>query len=87
SLALEGSIRRGQVLGTRSFNKKFYIILRTFFDRHGPKILKALKDGGMRVSQIASETGVDEDGIRAILYLLAESGDVSEKRKDFFTLA
>ncbi|MDE1828496.1 MAG: hypothetical protein KGH65_05035 [Candidatus Micrarchaeota archaeon] len=87
SLALEGSIRRGQVLGTRSFNKKFYIILRTFFDRHGPKILKALKDGGMRVSQIASEIEVDEDGVRAILYLLAESGDVSEKRKDFFTLA
>jgi len=87
SLALEGSIRRGQVLGTRSFNKKFYIILRTFFDKYGPKILKTLKQDDMKVSQIASEIGVDEDGIRAILYLLAESGDVSEKRKDFFTLA
>ncbi|HVA82712.1 MAG TPA: hypothetical protein VNF06_00940 [Candidatus Aquilonibacter sp.] len=87
SLALEQSIRRGMVLGTRSFNKKFYIIMRSYFDRHGAKILKALKDGEMKVGQIAREVGIDEDGARAILYLLAESGDVSEKKKDLFTLA
>ncbi|MDE1846042.1 MAG: hypothetical protein KGH53_02070 [Candidatus Micrarchaeota archaeon] len=87
SLALEQSIRRGMVLGTRSFNKKFYIILRSYFDRHGAKILKALKDGEMKVTQIAREVEIDEDGARAILYLLAESGDVSEKKKDVFTIA
>lgn len=87
SLALEQSIRRGMVLGTRSFNKKFYIILRSYFDRHGSKILKALKDGEMKVLQIAKEVGINEDGARAILYLLAESGDVSEKKRDLFTLA
>ncbi|MDE1870003.1 MAG: hypothetical protein KGH71_03395 [Candidatus Micrarchaeota archaeon] len=87
SLALEQSIRRGMVLGTRSFNKKFYIIMRSYFDRHGAKILKALKDGELKVAQIAKEVGIDEDGARAILYLLAESGDVSEKKKDLFTLA
>ncbi|MGI0141438.1 MAG: hypothetical protein ACREBF_02180 [Candidatus Micrarchaeales archaeon] len=87
SSALEASIRHGQVLGTRSFNKKFYIILRAFFDKYGGKIMKTLKDGDMKVAQVASEVGVDEDGVRAILYLLAESGDVTEKRRDLFTLA
>lgn len=87
SLALEQSIRKGMVLGTRSFNKKFYIILRSYFDRYGSKILKALKDGELKVAQISKEVEIDEDGARAILYLLAESGDVSEKKRDLFTLA
>jgi antitoxin component of MazEF toxin-antitoxin module len=87
SLALEESIRQGLVLGTRSFSKKFYILLRSFFDKHSSRILKALRDGESRIGEISSEVGVEEDGARAILYLLAESGDVSEKRRDVFELA
>ncbi len=87
SLALENSIRQGLVVGTRAFNKKFYIVLRNFFDRNSGKIMKTLKEGEMGVDQIARDTNIDEDGVRAVLYLLAESGDVSEKKKDFFALA
>jgi len=87
SLALEESVRQGLVLGTRAFNKKFYIVMRQFFDRYGSKFLKELEKGEARVSDIAAKYNVDEDGARAILYLLAESGDVSEKRKDLFELA
>ncbi len=87
SLALESSIRQGLVVGTRAFNKKFYIVLRSFFDRYNGKIIKSLKDGEKKVDQLAKEVGTEEDGVRAILYLLAESGDVSEKKRDFFALA
>ena len=87
SLALEDSIRHGQVLGTRAFNKKFYIILRSYFERNGGKIIKELKGGDKKVWDIASGIGVEEDGVRGILYLLSESGEVSEKRRDTFTLA
>ncbi|MDE1825813.1 MAG: hypothetical protein KGH61_04690 [Candidatus Micrarchaeota archaeon] len=87
SLALEDSIRHGQVLGTRAFNKKFYIILRSYFNRNGAKIIKELKGGDKKVWDIASNIDVEEDGVRGILYLLSESGEVSERRRDVFTLA
>ena len=87
SLALEQSIRQGKVLGTRSFNKKFYIVTRMFFDMHNPDIMKAMRKGSSRTSEIAEAAGLEEEAARAILVLLAENGDVREKRKDYFALA
>ncbi|MDE1834193.1 MAG: hypothetical protein KGH64_02545 [Candidatus Micrarchaeota archaeon] len=87
SLTLEQSIRHGQVLGTRAFNKKFYIVLRSYFDSHGGNILKKLRERSYRVSDIAKELSINEDGARSILYLLSENGDVSEKKRDTFTIA
>ncbi len=86
SLALEDSIRSGKVLGIRAFNKKFYIVLRAFFDKNSGKIIKELKEGPKSVSELVKQTSLNEDGIRAMLYLLSEQGDVSERRKDTFTL-
>ena len=87
SLALEESIRQGFVLGTRAFNRKFYIVLRTFIEKNSANIVKAIRSGSNKVSEIAKEANIDEDGTRAILYLLSESGDVSEKRRDYFVIA
>lgn len=87
SLALEESIRRGLVLGTRAFNKKFYIVTRQFFDKHNPSVLKSLREGKSKVDELAKSVGIDEDGARAILYLLSENGDAREKRRDIFVLA
>ena len=86
SLALEDSVRHGLVLGTRAFNRKFYIILRDFFNNNSGKVLKSLKEGPKSVGELAKDTGMDEDAIRAMLYLLAEQGDASERRRDIFAL-
>jgi hypothetical protein len=87
SLALEQSIRHGQVLGTRAFNKKFYIVMRTYFDKNSSAILKKLREKAWKVSDLSSELSIDEEGVRGILYLLSENGDVSEKKRDTFTIA
>ena len=86
SVAVEDSIRSGKVLGIRAFNKKFYIILRTFFDKNSSRVIKELKEGPKGVKDIVKDTGLNDDAVRAILYLLSEQGDVSERRKDIFTL-
>ncbi len=87
SLAVEESIRHGQILGIRSFNnKKFYIATRWFLNANSGKILKSIGEGS-RVDDVAEKTGVSEEGVRSILYLLSENGDVREKKKDFFVLA
>ncbi len=87
SMSLEESIRRGQVLGTRAFNKKFYIVLRPFMEKKTEIIIKTLRSGEKKVSEVAEETKMDEDAVRSILYLLSENGDVSEKRRDLFVLS
>ncbi len=87
SSALEDSIRHGLVLGTRAFNKKFYIGLRGYINKNAAKILKLIDQKSMSISDIANETSVDEDGVRTILYVLSESGDVIEVKKDIFRSA
>jgi hypothetical protein len=89
SLLLEQSIRHGQVLGTRSFskNREFYIMLRSYFDRYAQGILKKLRERSYRVADIAKELGLSEDGARGILCILAENGDVMEKKREVFQIA
>lgn len=86
SLALEMSIRQGQILGTRAFNKKYYIVMRTFLERNSAKLVKELRAGPKSVAALAETISVDEDGVRGILYLMAEQGDVTENRRDTFAL-
>ena len=86
SSLLEDSIKHGQVFGTRAFNRKFYILLRAFLEKNSGQILKALRAGDKKVPELVEETGLSEGGIRAILYFLAEAGDVIEKKRDVFRL-
>lgn len=86
SVAVQDSIRSGKVLGIRAFNKRFYIVLRSFFEKNSGKVIKELKSGPKNVADIAKSTELNEDAIRAMLYLLSEQGDVSERRRDIFTL-
>ena len=87
SAALEDSIRQGLVLGTRAFNKKFYICLRGFINKNASKILKSIDQKSTSISDIVEGTGIEEDGVRSILYVLSESGDVTEVRRDIFRVA
>jgi len=81
---LENSIRSGSVIGTRAFNKKYYIVLRSFVNRNATKIIKALDKKAVSVAEIAKAVDMDEEGVRSVLYMLSEFGDVSEVRRDVF---
>lgn len=89
SLLLEQSIRHGQVLGTRSFskNREFYILSRAYFDKYAQSILKKLREKSYRLADLSKELNMDEDGARGILCILAESGDVMERKKELFSIA
>ena len=87
SKELEESIHSGLVLGTRAFNKKFYIVLKSFFERNCGKIVKELKSGPTSITDLSKKTNIEDGAVRAILYLMAEQGDVSERRNDVFSLA
>jgi bifunctional DNA-binding transcriptional regulator/antitoxin component of YhaV-PrlF toxin-antitoxin module len=83
--AIEESIHQGQVVGQRAFkNRKFYVALRSYVNKISPRVLKVLSDKRMSVAEIAAATDTPEDGVRAVLYILADSGDVIEKKSDIF---
>jgi len=84
SAALEESIRNGLVVGTRAFNKKFYIMLKSFVNKNAPKIFEVLGKKTARVDEISRLSKLEENAVRAILYILAEGGEVSEVKKDLF---
>lgn len=84
SAELEQSIRTGQVVGTRAFNKKYYITLKSFVSKNAQKLFKAIGTKNTSVPDLSKATGIDEEGIRAILYILAEQGEVTETRRDIF---
>ncbi len=84
SASLEDSIRRGSVVGIRAFNKKFYVATKAFIAKSLPKIGKMIGSKGVSVADISKETGMDQDGVRAVLYIMADNGDVTEVRKDVF---
>ncbi len=87
STMLEESIRQGLVVGTRAFDKKFYIAVKAFVASNTQKLLRIISPTGKRIDEIAKEANMDEDAVRTILYILAEDGDVTEARKDFFKIA
>ncbi len=86
SVELEEEIRRGLVLGTRAFNKKYYIVHRAFVNKNSPKLIDALKYKDMSTDELSKKTGVDADGVRSIMFILAENGEVMEARRDLFSL-
>ncbi len=86
SLKLESEIRSGLVIGTRAFNKKYYIVYRSFMNKHSPEIISALRGKDMSTEDLAKRTGLDLDGVRSIMFILSERGEVMEKRRDFFSI-
>ncbi len=86
SMLLENSIKSGNVLGTRAFNKKYYIAQRSFINKNATRIIRALDKKAISAQEISRITGIEEDGVRSILYILSESGDISETKRDFFKI-
>ena len=87
STALEDSIRRGLVVGTRAFNKRFYIAMRSFINGNMPAIMAQISGKNVPVQELAKACKMSDDAVRTVLYILSESGEVTEVRKDIFRAA
>ena len=86
SKSMEESIRTGTIIGTRAFNKKFYIGLKKFIVNNTPKIIGVIGSKKMSVDEISKQLNIEPDGILTILYILAENGEVTELKENIFKL-
>ncbi|MBI4361348.1 AbrB/MazE/SpoVT family DNA-binding domain-containing protein [Candidatus Micrarchaeota archaeon] len=79
----EAAIKSGDVKGVRGFDKKFYLVSRRFFETNARRILSALSEekDSLELSQTLK---LPEEGIKALLYVLKEEGEVIEKKRGAF---
>jgi len=76
-------MKSGAVVGVKGFDGKFYVVTRNYFEKSQETISAVLKED-MSVDAIATAGKLDADGCRAVLRLMAENGEVIEKRRGIF---
>ena len=85
---LEPDIKSGEILGTRGFDKKYYIAQKKFYGIWESRI-RALLRGRKEANEaeIASALGMSEVACRVALELMREQGEIIEKKKGNYALA
>jgi hypothetical protein len=80
---LQPQMKSGAVVGVKGFDGKFYIVTRDYFSKARSAIDAALKDQ-MDSATVAAAVKLDPEGCLAVLRLMAENGDIIEKKKGVF---
>jgi len=79
----KSAIKSGKIKGLKGFDGRFYIARMDYVSKMSPFILKQLETE-RSIDEIAGNLKVEPDAVRAVLHLLAEAGDVIEKRKGVY---
>ncbi len=79
----KAEIKSGKVKGLKGFDGRFYIAKMDYVSRMSPLIIKQL-DTERSIDEIAANLNVEPDAVRTVLHILAEAGDVIEKRKGVY---
>ncbi|MFA5383047.1 MAG: hypothetical protein WC356_07805 [Candidatus Micrarchaeia archaeon] len=88
SKQLKEEIKKGEIKGIRGFDGKFYIASSEFYNKNKDLILKILEENknGLKISEIALKTKLEENACLVVLRLLAEDGEIIEKGKNVFKI-
>jgi len=82
---LEKAIKKGDILGTRGFDKKFYIADRAFYGEWNNKITPLITGKEKRVPEICNAINMSEVACRVALELMRDQGEIIEKKRGFYT--
>ncbi|MFH1285428.1 MAG: hypothetical protein ABIH99_02485 [Candidatus Micrarchaeota archaeon] len=86
SAKLEKRIKAREILGTRGFDRKFYVASARFFRALHEKILPILQAGDGFSESISAKLSERETACRTVLMLMADEGEVIEKKRGLFEL-
>ena len=86
SVSINSEMKRGDVVGIKGFDGKFYAVTKDYLQRGRESIIKHLKED-MPIGAIAEASKIDQNGALAIMRLMSEAGEIVEKRKGVFALA
>lgn len=83
---LEEQKKAGEIIGTRGFDRTFYIVRKKLYDALVEKTRKAIERGGTP-SQVAETLKTSETLARTMLEIMKEEGEAIEKQKNVFYIA
>lgn len=80
---LNGQMKSGAVVGVKGFDGKFYVVTREYFNSSQAKVAQVLKEE-MDAPSVAVASKLDPEGCMAVLRLMAENGEIIEKKRGVF---
>ncbi|MFH0737127.1 MAG: hypothetical protein V1827_00165 [Candidatus Micrarchaeota archaeon] len=80
---LGSEMKSGAFVGVKGFDGKFYIVSRNYFNSAQSSIGSALKED-MDAPSVAAAAKLDPEGCLAVLRLMAENGEIIEKKRGVF---
>ncbi len=80
---LASEMKSGAVVGVKGFDGKFYAVTRTYFTKAQAAIVAVMKEP-MDADSVAAAAKLEPEGCRAVLRLMAENGDLIEKKRGIF---
>lgn len=83
---LKGEISSRAVVSARGFDKKAFLVTRSFFDENAPKVMRALREKDLALPAICEASKLPQEACAALLCVLEEQGEILEKRKGLFQL-
>lgn len=83
----EEQIKKGEIVGLRAFDGRYYVITAPFAEEWEPKVSLLLSGGEKNPEEMAVQFGIAPEGCRAILLNLCEKGEAIEKHKGKFAKA
>lgn len=87
SAKLEQEIKSGEILGTRGFDRKYYVAQRRFYDAWSSRIWQLLRQGERGCADVAKALGMSEVACKVALELMREQGEIIEKKKGLYAIA
>jgi hypothetical protein len=84
SQTFSAEMKKGDVIGVKGFDGRFYVVTREYLEKSEKAVNSILKEG-MDIESIAQAAKMDAEGCSAVMRLMAEKGDVLEKKKGIFS--
>jgi hypothetical protein len=86
SQTLERRIKAGEIIGTRGFDKRFYVAKTAWFSVVSEKIRELMKQGPKNILELKNSLKISEEACKVVLEIMNEHGDVIEKKRGYYEL-
>ena len=80
-------LKNETVKGIRGFDRRYYVLRRSFLMENESRLLPMLENGPANVKQLSEKLGLDENAVMVLLMILGDDGEVIELKKGMWRRA
>lgn len=80
-MQIQPMLKTDDVRGIRGFDRRYYVLRRSFLHQYAGLVLAQLDAGPSTADKIASALGLAGEAVSVILMIMADEGEVIEKRR------